>query len=111
MKVTNWNNKEWDIKLDEGEPSKYIEDLIAPLEYHRKWTHKTEKYLSFDNKPWAIEKYQLTYNIKRRENEDIDELDFIMYLVDKAVDYINNLETVLSSDTEEEQPNDKEDIF
>lgn len=111
MKLVKWLNKEYEIKLDTGEPSKYIEDLIAPLTYSKKWIHKTEKYLRFDNKPRATEEYQLTYNIKRRENEDIDELDFIMYLVEKAVDYINNLETVLNSDKEEEQPNDEEDIF
>lgn len=111
MKLVKWLNKEYEIKLDNGEPSKYIEDLIAPLTYSKKWTHKKEKYISFDTKPFNLEKYQLTYNIKRKENEDIEELDFILYLIDKAVDYINNLETVLSSDKEEEQPNDKEDIF
>lgn len=111
MKLVKWGNKEYEVKLDTGEPSKYIEDLIAPLTYTKKWIHKKEKYISFDTKPFNLEKYQLTYIIKRSYNEDMEELDFIIYLVEKAVDYINNLETVLNSDEEEEQPNDEEDIF
>lgn len=111
MQLVKWFDRVWDIELTEGEPCKYIEDLISPLKYSKKWYHKVDKYLTFNSKPINVSKYRLTYTIKRIDNENNEELEFILYLVDKAVDYINNLETILVSDEEEEQPNDKEDIF
>lgn len=110
MKLTKWFNKEWDIEVDTGEPSRYIDDLLAPLKYRKRWQHKELQYIFRDEIPYKFERenYKLTYNIKRKDNEDNIEFDFIIYLIDKAVDYINNLETVLVSDENEEQPNDKE---
>ncbi len=113
MKLTNWYNREYDITIENGEPSKYLDDLLAPLTFRKRWQHKEIKVISRDEIPHKFErdKYDLIYNIKRSANEDKEEFDFIMYLVDKAVDYINNLETILISSEEEKQPNDKEDIF
>lgn len=113
MKLVSWLDREWDIICDDSYPCKYIEDLIAPLEYTRKWAMKTDKALKLDYQPptSVLSKYQLTYTIKEKDNLDTKELKFIIFLVDKAIDYINNLELVLTSDEEEEQPNDEEDIF
>lgn len=102
MKLIKWVDKEWDIVLDTAEPCKYIEDLIAPLEYKKTWSNRRDKFLILEHKPINPKDYFLTYNIKRDKNEDIEELKFIMYLVDKAVDYINNLETLLIDDNIEE---------
>lgn len=113
MRLTNWYNRDYDIIIETGEPSKYLEDLLAPLTFRKRWQHKEFKTIFRDNIPHKFERdeYQLFYSIKRGNNEDKEEFDFIMYLVDKAVDYINNLETILISDEEEDQPNNKEDIF
>lgn len=98
MKLIKWLDKEWDIVLDTAEPCKYIEDLISPLEYRKTWSNRRDKFLILEHKPINPKDYFLTYNIKRDKNEDIGELKFIMYLVDKAVDYINNLEVLLTGD-------------
>ena len=95
MQLVKWFDRVWDIELTEGEPCKYIEDLISPLKYKKKWIHKTDKYVQFHNKPSNIDNYKLIYTIKRVDNENKEEFDFIMYLIDKAIDYINNLEVLL----------------
>lgn len=96
MKLINWRNCEWDIVLDDSTPCKYIEDLIAPLDYKKRWISKKDKLFSLESKP--EKSYYITYNIKASHNEDNEELKFIIYLVEKAVDYINNLEVLLIGD-------------
>lgn len=106
MKLIKWLDKEWDIVLDTAYPSKYIEDLIAPLYYRRTWSCRRDKFLILEHMPINPKDYFLTYNIKREKNEDIEELKFIIYLVDKAVDYINNLETIYNTDEEKDEEQD-----
>ena len=98
MKLISWRNREWDIILDDSTPCKYIEDLIAPLIFKKKWISKRDKFFSLESKPFNEDSYYITYNIKSSYNEDNEELKFIMYLVEKAVDYINNLEVLLTGD-------------
>lgn len=105
MKLVKWGSFEYEIILDNGEPSQYIEDLISPLVYTKYWQHDKEKYLSFEHKPYNIKNYHLVYKIKQKDNEDNQELKFIMFLVDKAVDYINNLEILLEGDEYENEDN------
>lgn len=97
----NWLEKEYDITISSGEPSKYIELLLTDINYNKKWICKDNKYVLSTIQPMGKEKYDLIYTIKRRDNLDKDDFDFIIYLVKQAIDYINNLELVYNSNKED----------
>ena len=101
VRITNWMDKEFDIFIDTGEPSKYIELLLSDVSYKKRWIHKENEWLSLDKQPMDKEKYNLVYTIKRKDNEDVDEFKFIIFLVKQAVDYINNLELIYNSSKED----------
>lgn len=98
---TSWLDREYDITVSSGEPSKYIELLLTDLNYRRKWVLKENKYIILDNEPIGKNKYDLIYTVKRKDNKDIDEFEFIIFLVKQAIDYINNLEVVYNSSKED----------
>lgn len=98
---TSWLDKEYDIKVSSGEPSKYIELLLTDLNYRRKWVLKENKYIILDKEPIDKNKYDLIYTVKKKDNEDVDEFKFIIFLVRQAIDYINNLELVYNSSKED----------
>ena len=97
----NWLDKEYDITISSGEPSKYIELLLTDIDYKKKWICRDNKYVLLTIQPIDKEKYDLIYTIKRRDNLDKDDFDFIIYLVKQAIDYINNLELVYNSSKED----------
>lgn len=97
----NWLDKEYDITISSGEPSKYIELLLTDINYTKKWICKDNKCVSLTIQPMDKAKYDLIYTIKRRDNLDKDDFDFIIYLVKQAIDYINNLELVYNSSKED----------
>lgn len=101
VRITNWLDKEFDITIDTGEPSKYIELLLTDLNYRRKWVLKENKYIILDKEPIDKNKYDLIYTVKKKDNEDVDEFKFIIFLVKQAIDYINNLELVYNSSKED----------
>lgn len=101
VRITNWLDKEYDITVSSGEPSKYIELLLTDLNYRRKWVLKENKYIILDKEPIDKNKYDLIYTVKKKDNEDVDEFKFIIFLVRQAVDYINNLELVYNSSKED----------
>lgn len=98
---TSWLDKEYDITVSSGEPSKYIELLLTDLNYGRKWVLKENKYIILDKEPIDKNKYDLIYTVKKKDNEDVDEFKFIIFLVRQAIDYINNLELVYNSSKED----------
>lgn len=98
---TSWLDKEYDITVSSGEPSKYIELLLTDLNYRRKWVLKENKYIILDKEPIDKNKYDLIYTVKKKDNEDVDEFKFIIFLVRQAIDYINNLELVYNSSKED----------
>lgn len=98
---TSWLDKEYDITVSSGEPSKYIELLLTDLNYRRKWVLKENKYIILDKEPIDKNKYDLIYTVKKKDNEDVDEFKFIIFLVKQAIDYINNLELVYNSSKED----------
>lgn len=98
---TSWLDKEYDITVSSGEPSKYIELLLTDLNYSRKWVLKENKYIILDKEPIDKNKYDLIYTVKKKDNEDVDEFKFIIFLVRQAIDYINNLELVYNSSKED----------
>ena len=51
VRITNWLDKEYDITVSSGEPSKYIELLLTDLNYRRKWVLKENKYIILDKEP------------------------------------------------------------
>lgn len=101
VRITNWLDKEYDITVSSGEPSKYIELLLTDLNYRRKWVLKENKYIILDKEPIDKNKYDLIYTVKKKDNEDVDEFKFIIFLVRQAIDYINNLELVYNSSKED----------
>lgn len=101
VRITNWLDKEYDITVSSGEPSKYIELLLTDLNYSRKWVLKENKYIILDKEPIDKNKYDLIYTVKKKDNEDVDEFKFIIFLVKQAIDYINNLELVYNSSKED----------
>lgn len=98
---TSWLDKEYDITVSSGEPSKYIELLLTDLNYRRKWVLKENKYIILDKEPIDKNKYDLIYTLKKEDNEDVDEFKFIIFLVRQAVDYINNLELIYNNSKED----------
>lgn len=101
VKITNWLDKEYDITVSSGEPSKYIELLLTDLNYRRTWVLKENKYIILDKEPIDKNKYDLIYTLKKEDNEDVDEFKFIIFLVRQAVDYINNLELIYNNSKED----------
>ena len=101
VRITNWMDKEFNVFIDTGEPSKYIELLLAALNYRRKWINKENEWLVLDKLPKDKEKYNLIYTVKKKDNEDVDEFKFIIFLVKQAVDYINNLELIYNNSKED----------
>lgn len=101
IRITSWLDKEYDITVSSGEPSKYIELLLTDLNYRRKWVLKENKYIILDKEPIDKNKYDLIYTVKKKDNEDVDEFKFIIFLVRQAIDYINNLELVYNSSKED----------
>lgn len=101
VRITNWLDKEYDITVSSGEPSKYIELLLTDLNYRRKWVLKENKYIILDKEPIDKNKYDLIYTVTKKDNEDVDEFKFIIFLVKQAIDYINNLELVYNSSKED----------
>lgn len=98
---TSWLDREYDITVSSGEPSKYIELLLTDLNYRQKWVLKENKYIILDSVPIDKNKYDLIYTVKRKDNKDMDEFEFIIFLVKQAIDYINNLEVVYNSSKED----------
>lgn len=101
VRITNWLDKEYDITVSSGEPSKYIEVLLTDLNYRRKWVLKENKYIILDKEPIDKNKYDLIYTLKKEDNEDVDEFKFIIFLVRQALDYINNLELIYNNSKED----------
>lgn len=98
---TSWLDKEYDITVSSGEPSKYIELLLTDLNYRRKWVLKENKYIILDKGPIDKNKYDLIYTIKKKDNKDDNDFKFVIYLIKQAIDYINNLELVYNSGKED----------
>ena len=98
---TSWLDKEYDIMVSSGEPSKYIELLLTDLNYRRKWVLKENKYIILDKEPIDKNKYDLIYTIKKKDNKDDNDFKFVIYLIKQAIDYINNLELVYTSSKED----------
>lgn len=98
---TSWLDKEFDITIDTGEPSKYIELFLSDVSYKKRWIHKENKYILQDEQPIDKQKYDLVYTVKKKDNEDVDEFKFIIFLVRQAVDYINNLELIYNNSKED----------
>lgn len=98
---TSWLDKEYDITVSSGEPSKYIELLLTDLNYRRKWVLKESKYIILDKEPINKNKYDLIYTIKKKDNKDDNDFEFVIYLIKQAIDYINNLEVVYNSSKED----------
>lgn len=98
---TSWLDKEYDITVSSGEPSKYIELLLTDLNYRRKWVLKENKYIILDKEPIDKNKYDLIYTIKKKDNKDNNDFKFAIYLIKQAIDYINNLELVYNSSKED----------
>lgn len=98
---TSWLDKEYDITVSSGEPSKYIELLLTDLNYRRKWVLKENKYIILDKEPIDKNKYDLIYTIKKKDNKDNNDFKFVIYLIKQAIDYINNLELVYNSSKED----------
>lgn len=98
---TSWLDKEYDITVSSGEPSKYIELLLTDLNYRRKWVLKENKYIILDKEPIDKNKYDLIYTIKKKDNKDDNDFNFVIYLIKQAIDYINNLELVYNSSKED----------
>ena len=98
---TSWLDKEYDITVSSGEPSKYIELLLTDLNYRRKWVLKENKYIILDKEPIDKNKYDLIYTIKKKDNKDDNDFKFVIYLIKQAIDYINNLELVYNSSKED----------
>lgn len=101
VRITNWMDKEFNVFIDTGEPSKYIELLLTDLNYRRKWINKENEWLVLDKLPMDKEKYNLVYTVKKKDNEDVEEFKFIIFLVKQAVDYINNLELIYNNSKED----------
>lgn len=101
VRITSWLDKEYDITVSSGEPSKYIELLLTDLNYRRKWVLKENKYIILDEEPIDKNKYDLIYTVKKKDNEDVNKFKFIIFLVRQAIDYINNLELVYNSSKED----------
>lgn len=101
VRITNWMDKEFNVFIDTGEPSKYIELLLTDLNYRRKWINKENEWLVLDKLPMDKEKYNLVYTVKKKDNEDVEEFKFIIFLVRQAVDYINNLELIYNNSKED----------
>lgn len=97
----SWLDKEHDITVSSGEPSKYIELLLTDLNYRRKWVLKENKYIILDKEPIDKNKYDLIYTIKKKDNKDDNDYKFAIYLIKQAIDYINNLELVYNSSKED----------
>lgn len=98
---TSWLDKEYDITVSSGEPSKYIELLLTDLNYRRKWVLKENKYIILDKEPINKNKYDLIYTIKKKDNKDDNDFKFVIYLIKQAIDYINNLELVYNGSKED----------
>lgn len=98
---TSWLDKEYDITVSSGEPSKCIELLLSDVSYKKRWIHKENKYILQDKQPIDKQKYDLVYTVKKEDNEDVDEFKFIIFLVRQAVDYINNLELIYNNSKED----------
>lgn len=98
---TSWLDKEYDITVSSGEPSKYIELLLTDLNHRRKWVLKENKYIILDKEPIDKNKYDLIYTIKKKDNKDDNDFKFVIYLIKQAIDYINNLELVYNSSKED----------
>ena len=98
---TSWLDKEYDITVSSGEPSKYIELLLTDLNYRGKWVLKENKYIILDKEPIDKNKYDLIYTIKKKDNKDNNDFKFVIYLIKQAIDYINNLELVYNSSKED----------
>lgn len=98
---TSWLDKEFDITIDTGEPSKYIESFLSDVSYKKRWIHKENKYILQDKQPIDKQKYDLVYEVKKEYNEDVDEFKFIIFLARQAVDYINNLELIYNNSKED----------
>lgn len=98
---TSWLDKEYDITVSSGEPSKYIELLLTDLNYRRKWILKENKYIILYKEPIDKNKYDFIYTIKKKDNKDDNDFKFVIYLVKQAIGYINNLEVVYNSSKED----------
>lgn len=101
VRIKNWLDRKFDITIHTGEPSKYIELLLSDLSYKKRWIHKENKYILQDKQPIDKQKYDLVYTIKLKDNEDVDEFKFIIFLVKQAVDCINNLELIYNNSKED----------
>lgn len=101
VRITNWLDKEFDITVSSGEPSKYIELLLTDLNYRRKWVLKENKYIILDKEPIDKNKYDLIYTLKKEDNEDDNNFKFAIYLIRRSVDYINNLELIYNNSKED----------
>lgn len=101
VRIINWLDKEFDITVSSGEPSKYIELLLTDLNYRRKWVLKENKYIFLDKEPIDKYNYDLIYTLKKEDNEDDNDFKFAIYLIRQAVDYINNLELIYNNSKED----------
>lgn len=101
VRFTSWLDKEYDITVSSGEPSKYIELLLTDLNYRREWVLKEDKYIILDEEPIDKNNYDLIYTIKKKDNKDDNDFKFVIYLIKQAIDYINNLELVYNSSKED----------
>lgn len=101
VRFTSWSDKEYDITVSSGEPSKYIELLLTDLNYRREWALKENTYISLGEEPIDKYNYDLIYTIKKKDNKDDNDFKFVIYLIKQAIDYINNLELVYNSSKED----------
>lgn len=101
VRFTSWLDKEYDITVSSGEPSKYIELLLTDLNYRREWVLKEDKYIILDEEPIDKYNYDLIYTIKKKDNKDDNDFKFVIYLIKQAIDYINNLELVYNNSKED----------
>lgn len=101
VRITDWLDKEFDITVSSGEPSKYIELLLTDLNYRRIWVLKEDKYIILDEEPIDKNEYDLIYTLKKEDNEDDNNFKFAIHLIKQAVDYINNLELIYNKSKED----------
>lgn len=80
VRITNWLDKEYDITVSSGEPSKYIELLLTDLNYRRKWVLKENKSIILDKEPIDKNKYDLIYTVKKKDDEDVDEFLSLIHI-------------------------------
>lgn len=89
-------NTDFEITLDNGERSIFIETLLQDVKYKNTWTSKYNNYIKYDYEPLTdANGWILSYICEKEDNKDNPWYEFVSYLCGETVNRVNDLNKLL----------------